>query len=160
MVKQQGLPGGATQERQKFIIKLIRERHQTSAEQILEPEFVIGRVICSQVLIEPGPGPIVNHDDNDDGGGGDDEIGGGHSKIVKKKTVQEYIYSYRIELFDDTGDRITGLLRPVLHKVVSQDGLTAGSVVRLIEWRTREARGRNGSEVLLVFHSFSSDCCC
>lgn len=162
MVTQQGLPGATTLERQK-LINVIRERHQASAKQILEPEFAIGRVICSQVLIEP---TIVNYDDNDDEEEDEDndDIGdgnNGHSepvysrKIIKKQRAQEYMYSYRIELLDGTGDKITGLLRPVLHKIVSQDGLTAGSVVKLIEWRVREARGRNGSEILLVCHSFS-----
>ena len=167
VVTQQGVPGGVTTlERQKYTINAIRERHQASAEQILEPEFVIGRVICSQMLIGQA-NPDNNDYDNDDDDDDDDdaEIGNRNSehafngKLIKEKRAHEYMYSYRIELLDSTGDKITGLLRPVLHKMVSHDGLAAGSVVKLREWRAREAVGRNGSEFLLVCHSISFYCC-
>ena len=117
----------------RFLIEAIRERHQTSAEQLVDPVFIMGRVTCTEVLVE-----------NPDS----DEEETGECGMVKKR--RNYMYSYRMELIDSSGEKITGVLRPGLHERASEGAFTQGVRVKLAEWRVRETVTRGGEKVMLV----------
>lgn len=112
----------------RFLIEAIRQRYKTGVRQDLEPVFVIGRVTCTEVLI-----------DRDE----EDEDEGAHNE-------GEYMYSYRMELQDIAGEKIIGVLRPRLHASASQELFSNGAIVKLTDWRVGEAKSRNGKEVLSV----------
>ena len=116
----------------RFLIAAIRERHKTSAGQFVEPVFVVGRVTCTQVLIE---GEEETEEEGED---------------AVEKGRRSYMYSYRVELVDASGEKITGVLRPGLHEQASEEAFTQGMRIKLTGWKVREAVTAGGKEVLFV----------
>ena len=127
------------------LIEAIRERYKTSAGQLVDPVFVVGRVTCIVVLVEDDEDEEDEEEDEDEG-----ENGAGEG------VVGSYMYSYRMELFDSSGEKITGVLRPGLHEPASEEVFTQGVRVKLTEWRVREAVTRGGKAVMLVCLSMFS----
>ena len=121
----------------RLLIEAIRERHRVSAGQLVDPVFVVGRVTCIEVLIEKDEEEEKEEEDEEEGKG----------SMGKRRN---YMYSYRMELIDNSGEKITGVLRPGLHETASEEAFTQGVRIKLTGWRVRETVTRGGKEVMLV----------
>ncbi|RPB23472.1 hypothetical protein L211DRAFT_270081 [Terfezia boudieri ATCC MYA-4762] len=119
----------------RVLIEAIRERHKTSAGQVVDPVFVVGRVTCIEVLIEKDEREEEEEDEEGEDG-------------VRKRSNS--MYSYRMELIDSSGEKITGVLRPGLHESASEETFTQGVRVKLTGWRVRETVTRGGAEVMFL----------
>ncbi|KAF8427777.1 hypothetical protein EV426DRAFT_571793 [Tirmania nivea] len=123
----------------RFLIEAIRERHKTSAGQLVDPVFAVGRVTCTEVLVEDSE----DTEDSEDAEDSEEWEG----VAVKRRN---YMYSYRMELIDSSGEKITAVLRPGLHESASEEAFTQGMRVKLTEWKVRETVTRGGMEVMFL----------
>lgn len=160
---------------QKSLIETIEERYKAGSGQLRNPEFTIARVVCTQVLIEnkstSGYGKRYRKEQDDeeqsDGGGEDnedddesddedDDVNRERERRRKnprknqEKNPPRYMYSYRMELVDESGGKITAVLRPGLHEAASEEDFQTGARVRLTGWCMRETISKQGKEILLV----------